>query len=532
MLRKIGRTLFLLIALSVFGVVLGILSLNETIRPAPDKLKVSAFREVPTGVVHNWSKTTHPFTGAAVIDIEGDGRPEIFVGGGEGQDDWLLAYRGGRFVDLAAKAGVSSKSATHGVTAIDLDRDGDTDLAVARNDGVTLLLNERAKFTARKVPLSLGKDAVPLSVAVADVNADGHADLYISVFVAFPAFRSAVFNDPAHAKKNVLLLNRGGLTFTDITEQSGAAGKQNTFTSAFVDLDGDAKQDLVLSQNTGEVEIFRNLGGGRFEAVPTNTGYGFWMGLAAGDVDGDGDQDLFFSNLGVSIPAFLTRGDLKGGQRHATEWLLLRNDGDFKFTDVTGSYGLLGHGFSWGAVFEDLNLDGALDLAVAQNYIKWPVHKVAPLGSKAFLQQLNGGTAEYFHYDALGLDNRYFAQSPLIADLDGDARPDFLWLNMHGPLRAFLNTSQANALAVAVPDTLPFLGATVTVETGNGTLYTRQITGSIGLMTDQTPAQFFGLGGDEKVKSVTIAMADGTRLGVESPDINRTLTLQDFTARP
>ncbi len=263
--------------------------------------------------------------------------------------------------------------------------------------------------------------------------------------------------------------------------------------------------------------------------MPTNSGYGFWMGLGSGDIDADGDQDLFFSNLGVSIPAFLTKGDLKEGQRHAAEWLLLRNDGGFKFTDVTELYGLTGYGFSWGAVFEDLNLDGALDLVVAQNYIKWPIHKIAPLGSKAFLQQANGGKPHFYHYDALGLDNLHFAQSPLIADLDGDSRPDLLWLNMNGPLRAFLNTSKADVLAVAIPDTLPFLGSTIRVETNKGALYTRQVTGSIGLMTDQTPQQFFGLPDGAQVKSVTIEMPDGVSLGLEDPQINRTLQLREFS---
>lgn len=532
MFRKARRIVLAIVLLTVIGALLGILSLNETIRPAPKSLQVSAFREIPTGVVHRWSETTHPFTGAAVIDIDGDGADEIFVGGGEGQDDWLLAYRDGKLVDIAAKSGVSSKAATHGATAIDLDRDGDTDLAVARNDGVYLLLNEGGTFSSHKLPLEFEADAVPLSVAVADIEGDGDADLYVSMFIAFPAFKSATFNDPQHAKKNLMLRNEGDLTFTDITEESGTAGKQNTFTSAFADLDNDTRPDLILSQNTGEVEIFRNAGEGKFESVPTNTGYGFWMGLGVGDIDADGDQDLFFSNLGVSIPAFLTKGDLKSDQRHAAEWLLLRNDGGFAFKDVTGDYGLLGHGFSWGAVFEDFNLDGALDLAVAQNYIKWPIHKVAPLPGKTFLQQSQNGKPGFYQVDALGLSNSHFAQSPLIADLNRDGRPDFLWLNMHGPLRAFLNSSKANFVAVAVPDTLPFLGATVTVETGNAKLYTRQVMGSIGLMTDQAPTLFFGLGDDTAVKSVTIAMADGTRLALDNPDINKTLLLRDFSAQP
>ncbi len=83
------------------------------------------------------------------------------------------------------------------------------------------------------------------------------ADWYISVFVDFPSFRSATYNDPTHAKENRMLLNNGDLTFTDITESSGAASKQNTFLSVFADLDADGWQDLVVAQNTGEVEIFR-----------------------------------------------------------------------------------------------------------------------------------------------------------------------------------------------------------------------------------------------------------------------------------
>ncbi len=529
---RIIRILGIILLLLAVAAYAGISTLDETIRVAPSKLQVSAFQEIPVSFEHLWSKTAHPFSGAAVIDADGDGAPEIFVGGSEGQDDQLLEFRDGMLVDSGVKFGASSKMATYGSTALDLDDDGDTDLVVARNDGVYLHLNDGGKFTSQKVPVPFGKDEVPMSVAVSDINGDGHADLYISVFISFPAFKAATFNDPDHAKKNRLLLNNGDLTFTDITDRSGTASKQNTFTSAFADLDGDGRPDLVVSQNTGEVELYRNLGGGRFEARPSNSGYGFWMGLGIGDVDNDGDQDLFFSNLGVSIPAFLTSGDLKASQRHAPEWLLLRNEGDFKFTDVTKDHGLTGYGFSWGAVFEDVNLDGRLDLMVAQNYIKWPLHKIAPLGSKAFLQQDKDGKPGFYHYDALRLDNRHFAQTPLIADLNSDGRPDMLWLNMDGPLRAFLNTSKSNFLTIAVPDTLSYLGANVRVETDKGALYTRQVMGSIGLMSDQTSKLFFGLGNAKAVSRVSIETTTGKILAVDAPGINRTLQIGDFTEQP
>ena len=279
------------------------------------------------------------------------------------------------------------------------------------------------------------------------------------------------------------------------------------------------------------MEIFRNLGNGRFAAIPVSTGYGFWMGLGIGDMDGDGDQDLFFSNLGVSIPAFLTQGDLRDNQRHEPKWLLLRNDGDFKFTNVTERYGLTGTGFAWGAVFEDLNLDGRRDLAVAHNRIQGPRARVWTRGGKPVLRLCDGGQPGFDQADALGLGNRHFAQSPLIADLNADGRPDFLWLNMDGPLRAFLNTSKNNFITVAVPDTIAYLGASVKLETDGKPLYTRQVMGSIGLMTDQTPKLFFGLGERERVKRVILETADGKRFVAEAPAINRTLEIGDFTAQ-
>jgi hypothetical protein len=529
---KIIRILGIILLLLGGAAYLGLSTLNETIRPSPTAIDVKAFQEIPVAFEHRWSKTTHPFSGAAVIDVDGNGAPEIFVGGGEGQDDRLLEFRDGMLVDSGINFGTASRQATYGATAIDLDNDGDVDLTVARNDGVYLHLNEGSKFTSKKVPITFGKDEVPMSVAVADVNGDGHADLYVSVFISFPAFKSSTFNDPGHAKKNRLLLNKGDLTFTDITASSGTASKQNTFTSAFADLDGDRRQDLIVSQNTGEIEMFRNLGGGKFEAMPTSSGYGFWMGLVVGDVDNDGDQDLFFSNLGVSIPTFLTKGDLEENQRHAPEWLLLRNDGGFNFTDVTAEYGLKGYGFSWGAVFEDLNLDGRLDLMVAQNYIKWPLHKIAPLGSKTFLQQFDAGKPGFYHADAFGLDNRHFAQTPLISDLNSDGRPDILWLNMDGPLRAFLNSSGSNFITISVPDTLGYLGASVQVETDKGILYTRQVVGSIGLMSDQTSTLFFGLGDAKNIKRVTLETAQGKKLVIDAPGINQTRHVSDFTEQP
>lgn len=493
----------------------------------------TAFRKVDAPFEHRWKETSHPFSGAAVIDIDGDGREEIFVGGGEGQKDALFRYESGRLIYMPEALQLSSDAATHGATAIDIDSDGDTDLLVARTTGVSLYLNSASGFSTTEVPLKLAPEAVPFQVAVSDINRDGQADLYISVFVATDAFRSATYNDPAHAKQNILLLNNGDLTFTDITKESGTAGRQNTFTSVFNDLNADGWPDLILAQNTGEIEIFRNLGnaseatekGTRFESIDTNTGYGFWMGLALGDIDRDGDQDLYFSNIGTSIPDFLTSGDLLDDQRQETDWLLWRNDGEFKFTDVTQEYGIKDYGFAWGAVFEDIDLDGQLDLLVAQNYLKWPLHKLGRLPGKVLLQRERNGSAQLEQADGLAINNPHYGQSPIILDFNGDSKPDLLWLNMNGPLRAFLNRTPNNSLAVALPDNLSSAGANVTVITPDGASYTRQVVGSIGLMTDQSSTLFFGLGANKTVKQIDVRWADGSSTVISEPLVNTTVRI-------
>jgi enediyne biosynthesis protein E4 len=508
------------VSLAICGLLLSGCTAWSDVLPPP-----TPFTPIPADFTHVWKKGFQPFTGAAAIDVDGDGKFEIFVGGGDGQRDALLSYRNGRLENIEPGTGLSNDHTTYGSTAIDMDADGDTDLLVARENGVSLYLNDRGRFLEKLLPVNLPKDSVPFSVAVADIDHDGDGDLYISVFVNAKTFRSATFNDPTHAKPNRMLLNNGDLTFTDITESSGTASKQNTFLSVFVDLDSDGWQDLVVSQNTGAVEIFRNMKDRTFQPVPTPTLFGFWMGVAVGDVDKDGDQDLFFTNVGTSIPLFLTKGDLRNDQRHTHGWMLLRNDGNFHFTDVTDAYGLSDEGFAWGAVFEDLNLDGQLDLLVAQNYIKWPIHKVLKLSGRTYLQSAQDTTRTFHHAPALGLENSYFGQSPLVVDLDGDGRQDLIWLNINGPIRAFRNTSLGNYITFVVPDTVAAIGTRISLETDRGTSYTRAVIGSVGTMTDQTPELSFGLGKLEHVRRVVIQRPNGQTEVISAPRINQKMVL-------
>ena len=138
-----------------------------------------------------------------------------------------------------------------------------------------------AFFSPREIPINSPADSEPLNVAVGDIDGDGDGDLYVSFFVDVSHFRSATYNDPSHAKTNILLRNDGDFNFTDITESSGTASKQNTFLAGFMDLNEDGWLDLVVAQNTGQVEFFRNRQDGTFDSVEVKTGWGV--------LDGHGD---------------------------------------------------------------------------------------------------------------------------------------------------------------------------------------------------------------------------------------------------
>ncbi len=470
-----------------------------------------------------WDQAVHPFTGATAIDVDGDGQDEVFIGGGLNQPDRLYRFVEDTLVNIIDGRGLSDDDAAHGAMSIDIDGDGDVDLALARAGGVYLYLNDgEGRFEARRVPVPSQPEASePFQVAVSDYDRDGDVDLYISYFVAFPSFRSATFNDPDHAKLNRLLRNDGDLTFTDVTEEAGVAGSANSFGAILVDLNNDFYDDLVIAQNTWQVEIFENNKDGTFTQRPLDTGYGFWMGVGVGDMDNDGDQDLFFPNVGDSIPPALTQGDIRDDQRHSHAWSLMRNDGDFQFTEVVEDWNIHKAGFAWGGVFEDVNLDGRLDLFVAQNYIKWPVHKLFKLNGKAYLQVTDEqGKPAFEDSKALGLRNPRYGQSSLFVDLDGDARLDYFWINMGDKQAAYLNRSTGNFVSFRLPDDIAHLGTQVYIETEQGRSYTRQFIAGQGYLTDQASELVFGLNGAEQVIRAVVTWPDGSEVIIENPAIN------------
>jgi len=468
---------------------------------------VPEFKEIPINFQPQHSGISAPFVGSAIIDINGDRSFEIFIGGGQGQEDVLFSYKDETFTNIIEGTGLSDLAATHGVISLDINEDDQVDLIVARENGLFIYTNNRGVFSKKEIELNIEENTIPFSVAPGDINNDGWVDLYISTTIHPSKFRPSTYNDPEHARDNILLLNNGDNTFTDITEEAGVAVKQNTFLAAFVDLNDDGKQDLVVSPNTDKIHIFENVDGKRFEEINLPGGYGAWMGIAIDDYDNDGDPDLFLSNMGRFVPKQFLRGDLRDDQQLDTDWALLENKGNLEFEQVNLQKGLTNKEFAWGAVFADFNLDGRSDLLVAENYVKWIGHYVHKYPGRFFIQDEMGNFIPVIRQAKL--ENKNFGQSPLIIDLNNDGYPDVIYININSPIKALLNQDSGNNyLKVIMPDGVDSLGAKVTVKIEEKIL-TKYFIPGIGFLSDQSPELIFGLGKYDGEVSVVVEWSSG-----------------------
>lgn len=149
-------------------------------------------------------------------------------------------------------------------------------------------------------------------------------------------------------------LEHSGITFhhkvvDDAAKYYEAAHYDHGSGISIADVDGDGRYDLYFVNQAGPNELWRNLGGGKFENITESAGVALAdrisVGAAFADIDNDGDADLFVTTV-----------------RHGN--VLLENDGHGKFKDITREAGLDYSGHSSGAVFFDFNRDGLLDLFV------------------------------------------------------------------------------------------------------------------------------------------------------------------------
>ena len=228
------------------------------------------------------------------------------------------------------------------------------------------------------------------------------------------------------------------------------------------------------------------------------------MGIAVTDYDNDGLVDFFFSNTGSTAPFFMASGDLRSDQTYYPKWIMFHNEGEFKFTDIAQNAKLADYEFSWGAVFEDFNLDGRPDLVVSENYVDLPPHKVPFLRLPGrFMVQNSAGEFAAVGSQACVVNKRY-SISPVTADFNLDGIPDLVHINLAGKSKAFISENGSNNfIKVKLPNTVRSVGAMVKATLSDGRILYRPFVKGEGLCADSTPIITLGTG-DANVTSLEV----------------------------
>ncbi|GHB02103.1 hypothetical protein GCM10009069_26110 [Algimonas arctica] len=465
-----------------------------------------------------------PFLASAALDLDGDGQDELFLGGGDRQADQFFAFQDGRFVPLNITVDKGDIDATHGAVTLDMDNDGDTDMLVARESGVWYHENQGGTFSSVNLNLPLADNTTPLSIGLADINQDGLADMYVSGYIKIERTEGETNFSNGYGGYSYLFLNEGSGQWTDISKTAGVWRQHNTFIGLFADLDNDRDSDLIIAQDTGKVEMYSNNGDLTFSPIANPSDYSYPMGIAAGDYDNDGLIDLYFSNVGYTLPPALLRGNLSDDDVFNPSYMLFHNDGALKFSDTSVSMNAARYGFGWGTVFADMNLDGREDMLAAQNYARFPANKLLEHYPGKILQNY-GDTFQPVEKVA-GAENKLFGISPIVSDFNGDGWPDLVWANLNGESLAYINEgSHDNWITVRLPNQARSINARVTVEDEQGQKQIKQFITSQGLGSDQSHDLMFGLGTSAAVNSITVEFQDGTTRQIETPSMASVVTI-------
>jgi hypothetical protein len=298
----------------------------------------------------------------------------------------------------------------HGETVTG-DRSGFTDTTAAAGIDFQARHNPLYK-TAEWAPTKYGiMKYATAGVSAADYDNDGWEDIF--------------FCDAAAPR---LYRNNGDGTFTDVTTRVGLPAElPGCSVAIFADLNNDGRKDLFLGVATGPCRLFRNDGPGadgvyHFTDVTEGAGLGGnWVAVAAAaDYDNDGKVDLYLGRYldprkNVPTTLFYTRNS-EGNS-------LLRNEGDFKFRDVTAQAGLRDGGLTLGIAWGDYDHDGHIDVFVANDFGRNSLYRNNGNGTFTDVSQTTGA-----------LDFGY-SMSAFLGDINNDGHLDAYVSKVHSGQR-------------------------------------------------------------------------------------------------
>ena len=491
-------------------------------------------------------------SGVAMLDYDGDGRLDLFFAstrnlplGAPNLSRGCALYRnlgGFRFEDVTARAGVGHRGFASGVAVGDVDGDGRPDLYLACYGGNVLYIN-LGDGTFRDATASSGAAAGGWCTGAAflDYDGDGKLDLYVTRYgewadtVDHPFCGDAakgvrVFCSPYSITpvRHALFKGRGDGTFVETTETAGVDRHDGRgFGVVSADLNGDDKTDLYVANDGCPNFLYLNRGDGTFEDVSESSGAATneagdvqgSMGVDAQDVDGDGRPELLVTNF---------RG------QYTT---LYQNLDGRNFQDVSARAGLVKDSLpyvGWGCALADFDNDGLPDVFVVNGELDDNLRDVGQevdyempavlwrnLGKRKFVRAADPGP--FFRA-------KHPARGAAFGDLDDDGDLDVVISMMDKPPAILSNESRGGHwVRIDLRPTRvnrSAIGATVEVHAG-GRLFQRLRKGGESYVSANDPRPLVGLGAIDAIDRIEVRWPGGARTVLKHPAVDATHVVTD-----
>jgi hypothetical protein len=478
-------------------------------------------------------------SGAAVLDFDGDGLLDLYFltnGGTESSSTNRLYQQlpDGRFRDVSKGSGLDIAGHNMGVAVADVDNDGRPDVLVTQYGGIRLFHNEGGGvFTDIGVQAGVHSPLWGTSAAFLDFDRDGWLDLVVVGYLDYDRSRPCSnargqrdYCGPSSFDGSVTKLfhNRGRcddgrVHFEDITASSGLAAVPGPGLGVVcADFDGDGWPDVFVANDGKPNRLWINQKNKTFKEEAMLRGLAYnnmgqaqaGMGVALGDIDGDGLFDVFVTHLTEETNTLWHQGP-RG-----------------VFRDRTLASGLAetaARGTGFGTILDDFDCDGRLDLAVVNGRVYLgSARNEAALGpfwsrfaepNRLWRGMDKGRFQDRSHADPAFVGVGAVSRGLICADLDNDGSLDLIVTSIAGPARLYRNIvpQRGHWLSVRAWDAKrrrDAYGAIVTVR-AEGKKWIRWLNPGRSYLCSNDPRGHFGLGTVERIESVEIAWPDGLR---------------------
>jgi hypothetical protein len=497
-------------------------------------------------------------SGAAFIDYDNDGWPDIFLVNGStlaSSSNAGIAIshlyhnnRDGTFADVTQKAGVGLSGWGQGVCAGDYDNDGWPDLFVTFwGHNVLLHNNGNGTFSDVTKQMGLWSDRRQWSTGCSfvDYDRDGVLDLFVAHYVDLDLERTHAPGSSASCRwkeipvmcgprglkgtENALYKGVKGGPFVDV---SAASGIEKTapgycFTSIAADFNNNGWPDIFVACDSTPNLYFHNNQNGTFTEQAGSAGVAYTgdgreqagMGADAGDYDGDGWLDIVKTNFSDDTTT------------------LYRNNHDGSFTDTTLEAGLGGNiqYLGWGVLFVDVDNDQWPDLLIANGHV-YPEVDRGNLGSTfrerkiLYLNQHDGTFRDVSRNAGPGINKVLNSHGMAAADLNNDGSVELLVNNSHDPPSLLRNIApQQNWILLKLIGTVSnrsAIGARVALRIGSHT-QEQEVRSGNGYMSQSDFRLHFGTGAATSVDSIEVRWPSGAVQQMDKTPANQVVVITE-----